>query len=72
MLSKIAERLILIEEERDDIGQVTRSEGILVISRLSLLNTTICSKKGPVLVECYRQKCGPDEEMCLLDEWIVY
>lgn len=72
MLSKIAERLILIEEERDDIGQVTRSEVILVTSRLSVLNVTICSEKGQVLVECCQQQCGPDGEMCLLDEWIMY
>ena len=72
MLSKIAERLILIEEERDHIGQVTRSEVILVTSRLSVLNATIYSEKGQVPVECCQQKCDPDEEMCLLDEWIVY
>lgn len=72
MLSNIAERLILIEEERDNIGQVTRSEVILVTSRLSVLNTTIYSEKGQVLVECCQHKCGPDEEMCLLDEWIMY
>lgn len=32
MMFKIAERIILIEEGRDDIGQVTRSEVILVTS----------------------------------------
>jgi Fungal specific transcription factor domain/Fungal Zn(2)-Cys(6) binuclear cluster domain len=72
MLSKIAERLILIEEERDDIGQVTRSEVILVASRLSVLNATIYSEKGQVLVECCQHKCGPDGEMYLRDEWIMY
>ena len=45
MLSKIAERLILIEEERDCIGQVARSENISVTSRLSVLNATIYSEK---------------------------
>ena len=72
MLTKIAERLILIEEERDNIGQVTRSEVILVTSRLSVLNATIYSEKRQVLVECCQQKCGPDEEMSLLNEWIMY
>lgn len=72
MLSKIAERLILIEEERDYIGQVTRSEDILVTSRLSVLNATIYSEKGQVLVECSQQKCGLDGEMCHLDVWITY
>jgi hypothetical protein len=72
MLSKIAERLILIEEGRDQIGQVTRSEGVSVTNRLTVLNATIYSEKGQVLVEYCQQKCGPDEEMCLLDEWIMY
>ncbi len=72
MLSKIAERLILIEEERECIGEVTRSEGILVTSRLSVLNATICSEKGQVLVECFQQKCGLDGEMSRLGEWITY
>ena len=72
MLYKIAERLILIEEGRDDIGQVTRSQGVAVRSRLTVLNATIYSEKGQVLVECFQQKCGPDEEMCLLKEWIAY
>lgn len=72
MLSKIAERLILIEEERDCIGEVTRSEGILATSRLSVLNATICSEKGQVLVKCFQQKCGLDVEICRLDEWITY
>lgn len=72
MLSKIAERLILIEEERECIGEVTRSEGIVVTSRLSVLNATIFSEKGQVLVECLQQKCDLDGEMCRLDEWISY
>ena len=72
MLSKIAERLILIEEERDYIGEVTQSEHILVTSRLSVLNATIYSEEGQVLVECFQQKCGSDAEMCRLDEWIKY
>lgn len=72
MLSRIAERLILIEEERDDIGHVTRSEGILVTSRLSVLNATIYSAKRQVLVECCQHKCSLDGEMTLLDEWIMY
>lgn len=72
MLSKIAERLILIEEDRDSIGQVTKSAGILVTNRLFVLNATIYSGKGQVLVECCQQKNGSDEEMCLLDEWITY
>ena len=72
MLSKIAERLILIEEERDCIGQVTRSEGILVTSRLSVLNATICSEKGQVLVECFQEKIGLNGEVCRRDEWIRY
>ena len=72
MLSKIAKRLILIEEERDNIGQVTRSEGIWVRSRLSVLNATIYSERRQILVECCQQKCGPDGKMRLLDEWIMY
>ena len=72
MLSKIAERLILIEEERTCIGRVARSEGILVTSRLTVLNATIFSEKGQVLVECLRQKGGLDGEVCRLDEWISY
>ena len=72
MLSKIAKRLILIEEERDDIGHVARSETISVKSRLSVLDATIFSEKGQILVECCQQKCGPDEEICLLNEWIEY
>ncbi|KAK4695273.1 hypothetical protein P7C71_g2450, partial [Lecanoromycetidae sp. Uapishka_2] len=72
MLSKIAEQLILIEEERDYIEQVTRSEDILATSRLSVLQATIYSEKGQVLVECFQQKCGLDGKICLLDEWISY
>lgn len=72
MLSKIADRLICIEEERDSIGQVERSEGALVTNRLSVLNAKICSEKRQVLVECCQQKPGLNEEMCLLDEWILY
>lgn len=72
MMFKIAERIILVEEGRDDIGQVTRSEVILVTSRLSVLNATIDVEKRKVLVECLQWKCGPDEEMRLLNEWIEY
>lgn len=72
MLSKIADRLICIEEGRDSIEQVERLEGALVTNRLSVLNAKICSEKRQVLVECCQQKPGPNEEMCLLDEWILY
>ena len=72
MLSKIAERLILIEENRYQIGQVTRSETISVTSRLSVLNATIYSEKRQVLLECCQRKSGPDEETLLLSEWITY
>ncbi|MCJ1280051.1 hypothetical protein MMC21_007876 [Puttea exsequens] len=72
MLSQIAERVILIEEERDSVGQVTRSEPVSLTSRLSVINATICSAKRQVLIECYQQKCGPDEEIYLLDEWVMY
>ncbi len=72
MLSKIAERLILIEEDRDEVRQVTRSDVISVTSRLSVLNATIYSGRRQVLLECCQQKCGLDEETCLLNEWIMY
>lgn len=72
MLSKIAERLILIEEERDCIGEVTRSEGILARIRLSVLNATFHSEKGQVFVECLQQKRGLDGETCRVNELITY
>ena len=71
MLSKVAERIILIEEGRDEIGQVTRSENISVTSRLSVLNATMYSGKRQVRLEYCQQKCGSDEgNFC--NEWIMY
>ena len=72
MLSKIAERLILIEEEREIIEQVAGSEPTSAMSWLTVLNATIYSEQRQVLVECCRQKCNSDEEICLLDAWILY
>ena len=71
IMSKIAERLILIEEERVSVGQVARSEVILARSRLSVLNATICSEKRQILVECCQWK-DPDKEMTLLNDVIIY
>ena len=72
MLSMIAERIILIEEGRDQMNEETTSEAAPVTSRLSVLNVTMYSKKRQVRLECCQQKCGPDEEICFLDEWIKY
>lgn len=56
----------------EHIGRVTRSETILVTSRLSVPNATIYSENRQILVECCQQKCGSDQEVCLLDGWIIY
>lgn len=72
MSSKLAERLILIEEEGETMEQLQSSEVVLLRSRLSVFNVIIDSDKQEVLVECRQDKCGQDEEMCFLNEWITY
>ena len=72
MLSMIAERIVFIEEGRDQISEGTMSEAAPVTSRLSVINVTMYSKTRQVRLECCQQKCGPDKEICFLDEWIKY
>ena len=70
ILSKIVERVILIEEGRDELGQVTRTKGAAVTTRLNILNTTVYSEKRQVLIECSQRKS--DAETCVIHEWITY
>ena len=72
MLSKIAEVIILIEEGRDQANAGTQSEAVSVTCRLSVMNATMCSEQRQVRLECCQRKCGPDEEICFLDKWIMY
>ena len=72
MLFKVAERIILIEEGRDKIGEVHRSEALNVKSRVSVLNATMYSEKRQVLLKYYQQEYGQDDRMRLLEEWIMY
>ena len=72
MLSRIAERLIIVEEGLDEIGEVTRSKGPSVTSRLTVLNATIHSYIGQVQIECYQQSCDSVQDVRLLEEWVSY
>ena len=80
MLAKIAERVIGLEEGGEGeegmgmgIGEGMREEGIGEgkggTSRVSVLNATICSGEGGVLLECLQRGEGGERQV---DEWIVY
>ncbi len=70
LMSKIAERVILIEEEKENIGQVTSADEISATTRVSVLSATIYSKRRQVLVKCCQEMRGGDKRM--RHEWITY
>lgn len=72
MLTKIAERIILIEEGRENVGLGPGSRSDTVTSRLLVFNATIYSEQRRVLVECCQELCDASEEVSLRDEWVTY
>lgn len=72
MLSKIAERIILIEEDRDHMEHSDETDDIAVSSRLTVLNVNIHSETKQVLIACSQQGPSADEEPCLLEQWVTY
>ena len=72
MLSKIAEHIILVEEDQSEMSEVPKHKGVAVSSRLAVLNATICSGKRQVMVACRQEKCGTGEEACISEQLIKY